>query len=169
MTMLHSLLDRLRGNSVTPHLAGIFLCPEAGAAMESVATVEAIAGHGLRGDRYFYQNGHWHRVESCTVTMITEDDLERAERLAPAPVHLHAGEHRRNLLLSGIRTADLENRNFSIGSVQFEFWKPRPPCGYLNQITGEPLTTAFRRGSGACLLIRTGGILRVGDPLILDA
>ncbi|MFO8004615.1 MOSC domain-containing protein [Thioalkalivibrio sp.] len=131
--------------------------------MQSLHAVDAIAGEGLAGDRYQTGSGHWHPVESCQVTLLSADDMERAHRRLP--VALDHGEHRRNLVITGMRTRALEGRRFRIGSVLFEYGKPRPPCGYINQVTGENMAKALGRNSGVCLLVLEGGRLQVGDTL----
>jgi MOSC domain-containing protein YiiM len=161
-----SLLTHLRRPRPPARLVAIFVAPCAGEPMRSVAAAEASAGRGLEGDRYCRGTGHWHPVESCQVTLVSEGDLERARRRVP--VALDHGEHRRNLVISGIRTRDLEGRRFRIGMALFEYWKPRPPCGYINQVTGGNMARALGRDSGACLRVLENGRLQVGDPLILD-
>jgi MOSC domain-containing protein YiiM len=149
-----------------PHLAAIYSSAGAGEAMQPLDTAEVLAGHGLRGDRYCADTGHWHRVESCELTLISQHDLERAgRRLA---VGLDRGQHRRNLVIAGLRTRDLVQRRFRIGSARFEYWKPRPPCGYLNQVTGENTARALGRHSGVCLRILESGHIRVGDRLVFE-
>ena len=133
--------------------------------MRSLDAVDAVAGEGLAGDRYRTGSGHWHPVESCQVTLLSADDLERARRRLP--VALDHGEHRRNLVISGMRTRALEGCRFRIGDALFEYGKPRPPCGYINQVTGENMAKALGRNSGVCLLVLEGGRIQVGDALII--
>lgn len=147
-----------------PRLTAIFVSSGAGAPMQSLVSVRAFAGQGLAGDRYSEGTGHWHPIESCEVTLISEDDLERARRRIP--IALNHGEHRRNLVIVGIRTHMLEGRIFRIGEARFEYWKPRPPCGYINQITGNNMAKALGRNSGVCLRVLDTGEIRVGDVLI---
>lgn len=134
--------------------------------MQSLPAADAATGQGLVGDRYHAGSGHWHPVESCPLTLISADDLERAQRRVP--VALDHGEHRRNLVISGMRTKALEGRRFRIGTAQFEYWKPRPPCGYINQVTGENMAKALGRDSGVCLRVLEGGRLEVGDAVLFE-
>jgi MOSC domain-containing protein YiiM len=164
---LWRLFERLRGRARTPPtLAAIYVSAAAGEAMHSLETAEALAGQGLRGDRYCAGTGHWHPVESCELTLISQQDLERAGRRLG--VGLDRGQHRRNLVVAGLRTRDLAHRRFRIGSARFEYWKPRPPCGYLNQVTGENTARALGPHSGVCLRILESGRIRVGDRLIFE-
>jgi len=161
-----TLLGRLRGPAQPPRLQAIYVCASAGEPMQPKDSVEVIAGRGLAGDRYCLGTGHWHPVESCGVTLISEDDLLRARRRLD--VQLDHGRHRRNLVVTGLRTADLKGRRFRIGPALFAWQRPRPPCGYLNQITGENLARALRANSGICLDTLEGGLIRVGDALVLE-
>jgi MOSC domain-containing protein YiiM len=161
-----SLLAHLRGAEETPRLEAIYVCARAGEPMQSRPFAEVLAGQGLAGDRYCLGTGHWHPVESCEVTLISADDLRRAGRRLDVP--LDHGRHRRNLVVAGLRTRDLEGRRFRIGAALFAWQRPRPPCGYLNQVTGENLARALRNDSGVCLSVLEGGVIRVGDALVLE-
>lgn len=162
----HTLLRWLHGPARKPRLLAIYTSECAGGPIRARDAVEAVAGRGLAGDRYWLGTGHWHRVESCEVTLITEEDLRRARRRLD--VALDQGQHRRNLVLSGIRTRDLQGHRFRIGAARFAFLKPRPPCGHLNQVSGENLAKALGHNSGICLSILESGIIRVGDTLVLE-
>ncbi len=161
-----SLLNAWRRPVALPRLTAIFVSPRAGAPMQSLESALAVAGQGLAGDRYSEGTGHWHPVESCEVTLISEDDLDRAGRRIP--VALDRGEHRRNLVITGITTDLPEDGSFRIGEARFEYWKPRPPCGYINQVTGNNMAKALGRNSGVCLRVLETGKIRVGDSLIRD-
>lgn len=120
---------------------------------------------GLHGDRYFLQQGFWHPVEACPLTLIGEKDLLRTEKRLGRS--LNPGEHRRNLVIQGIKAENLKNKNFQIGEAIFSYHKPRPPCGYLNQITNSNLSKALGLHSGICVHIKQSGKITVGDELII--
>lgn len=148
-------------------LQAIFISVAAGKPMQSVTRIRALAGTGLQGDRYALAAGHWQATDACQVTLISEDDLRRAgRRLDPSQAApLHHGAHRRNLVLAGVRTRQLEGRTFRIGEAVFDYHKPRPPCGYLDQVEGRGLARALGRHSGVCLQVVESGELQVGDPV----
>jgi MOSC domain-containing protein YiiM len=161
----------LRPRRAAAVLRAIYIAPGAGTAMQSVNTVEAMANTGLRGDRYAVAKGYWQAIEACQVTLITEQDLRRAGRGRPAELakRLNSGSHRRNLVVGGIRTRQLEGKIFRIGGAVFRYIKPRPPCGYLEKVEGAGLCKALGRHSGVCVQVVTGGTIAVGDTLeILD-
>lgn len=149
-----------------PRLIAIYIAHQGSAAMTPADSAEAVAGKGLVGDRYHLGKGYWHPVESCQVTLISEHDLQQARKRLP--ILLENGEHRRNLVVSGLQTKTLRGKFFRIGSTLFEYHKPRPPCGYINQLTGQNITKALGLNSGVCLRVLKSGVIQVGDELIID-
>lgn len=146
-------------------LEAIFIAPSAGAPMMSVESVKAINEHGLEGDRYFNDTGFWKLTDSCQVTLISAHDLKLASSRSPRD--FDHGNHRRNLLISGINTRLLKGRSFRIGEALFRYQKPRPPCGYLDKIQGQGMARALGRHSGICLEILRSGQIAVGDKVII--
>jgi len=148
-------------------LTAIFIAPAAGEPMRGVDAAEAQAGAGLRGDRYGESAGFWKATDACQVTLITTDDLKRAKRGQPADVaqRLDHGHHRRNLVVDGVTAKHLEGKRFRIGTAVFVYDKPRPPCGYLDQIEGAGLCRALGRDSGICIRVVGSGRVRIGDRL----
>ncbi|WP_019625860.1 MOSC domain-containing protein [Thioalkalivibrio sp. ALJT] len=162
--MLRRWLRSLRPGRARGQLETIWLADRAGAPMYAQATA-AVTAQGLSGDRYATGQGHWHTVESCPVTLITVTELERATRRArrlrepatPAP-----GEHRRNLVVSGLRHSP-RTGTLRIGAVRFAITRPRPPCGWLNQVVGYNFARALRQDSGICLQPLETGVIQCGD------
>ncbi len=148
-------------------LSAVFICPTAGASMQSLTEAQALAGQGLAGDRYALGRGHWHPVEACQLTLITEQELAWAEGRAGRP--LEPGFHRRNLVVAGLMPKQLREKRLQIGEVLFVWQRPRPPCGYLDRVSGVGMARALGKGSGSCLQVLSSGLIRVGDPvLVLD-
>lgn len=144
-------------------LVGIYLAPAAGAPMEALHSVRALANAGLEGDRYAAGRGFWKVHQACQVTLIGEEDLERARQRAPAlAATLNAGGHRRNLVIAGTHSRALLGRRLRIGDVELVVTRPRPPCGYLEQVEKTGLATALGRHSGVCANVQVGGTLQVG-------
>ncbi|MBI1422133.1 MAG: MOSC domain-containing protein [Gammaproteobacteria bacterium] len=152
---------------VAPTLKAIFIAAKAGEAMQSVARIQAIAAAGLRGDRYSEAGGFWQATDACQVTLISEDDISQAKQGRPAILQdkLDNGSHRRNLVVGGIKTKQLEGKTFRIGQASFRYHKPRPPCAYLEKIEGQGMSRALGKHSGVCLYVIEGGEFSVGDTL----
>jgi MOSC domain-containing protein YiiM len=68
-----------------------------------------------------------------------------------------------------LKTKNLEGQKFRIGNAVFSYDKPRPPCAYLDKISGEGMCRAFSHNSGVCLRVVSSGKLAVGDAVeIID-
>ena len=144
-------------------LEGILLAESAGAPMEAVSQGEAVAG-GLAGDRYAAGRGYWRATDACEVTLIRVEDLNRIHRRTGLGVL--AGEHRRNLVVRGLGRRDLEAWGLRIGEAVFSVQGPRPPCGYLETLTGPGMARALRGRSGICLRVAEPAGLAVGDAVV---
>lgn len=166
--MLPDWLDFLRPQRQAPTLKAIFVAASAGEPMRSINAVEAISGRGLQGDRYSEDRGHWKSIDGCQVTLITEHDLEQAKKTeVEFQRGLDNGSHRRNLVIAGLKTKNLEGKKFCIGTAVFRYDKPRPPCAYLDQIAGQGMCRALSHNSGVCLRVVSGGRLAVGDAVAI--
>lgn len=164
--MIFSWLGFKRHKRQAPTLKAIFVAASAGEAMRSVDSTEAIGNRGLKGDRYCEDRGHWKSIDGCQVTLITEHDLEQAKKTeVKFQKELDNGSHRRNLVITRLKTKHLEGREFRIGTAIFRYDKPRPPCAYLDQIAGKGMCRALSHNSGACIRVVTGGKLAVGDAV----
>jgi MOSC domain-containing protein YiiM len=149
-----------------PVLKAIYIATAAGEPMKSVSTIEAVANRGLKGDRYCDDRGHWKSIDGCQATLITEHDLEQAKKTeVEFRDALDNGSHRRNLVVAGLKTKNLEGKEFRIGTAVFRYDKPRPPCAYLDQIAGKGMCRALSHNSGICLRVVSGGGLAVGDAV----
>jgi len=81
--------------------------------MEPVDAVEAVAGRGLRGDRYFDGSGYYAPSDTCQVTLIASEAI--ADIDAEVGIDLSAGEHRRNVVTEGVDVHDLLDHRFRVG------------------------------------------------------
>jgi MOSC domain-containing protein YiiM len=159
------LLSSLFTKNHAASLQAIYISGNAGEKMQSVNSVYAVTDKGLQGDRYFNRTGYWDPVEGCQVTLITEHDLKLARR--GNQLKMDQGQHRRNLVISGIKISRLKDRQFQLGEAIFEYQKPRPPCGYLNQIEGKGMAKALSYNSGICIKVIRSGTVRTNDQLII--
>lgn len=135
--------------------------------MQSVASSQALADVGLQGDRYSEVRGFWKATDACQVTLISEDDINKAKQHCTSILKkkLDNGIHRRNLVIEGIKTKQLQGKTFRIGEAIFRYQKPRPPCAYLEKIEGKGISRALGKHSGVCLFVIKSGTLSIGDVL----
>lgn len=147
-------------------LSAIFVADQAGAPMRSLDQALALTAAGLADDRYASGRGFWRLTDGCQVTLIHAEDLARAQR--KHGLALDAGQHRRNLVVSGLSRTELRDREIRIGDALFDWHRTRPPCGYLDRVSGRGTAKALGRQAGHCLRVRRAGLIRVGDPVIVS-
>jgi len=149
-----------------PNVEAIFIAPERGEPVIRVRRVRALEGAGLEGDRYCDSNKARDR-DHCQVTLIGADGLKETEQ--SAGVSLSSGEHRRNLVISGIDLEELNGRRFRIGEATMEHTGERPPCGYLESLTEPGMAKALSGKGGICARVVTTGWIREGATIELLA
>ena len=151
-----------RGTVVSIHIA-----EKAGAPTEQRESVEAIAGRGLQGDRYFdgIASGYWskHPGAGRQITLIESEAIEslgREKNIAIAP-----GAARRNLVTRGVPLNHLVGREFQVGEVRLRGTRLCEPCDYLEGLTTKGVLTGLIHRGGLRADIVTGGTIRVGDTI----
>ena len=138
--------------------------------MQPLAEVEAIAGGGLAGDRYYSKTGFYSSRPTDPgareVTLFEAETLD--ELIAEDGIHLSAVEHRRNVTVRGVHLLGLIGQRFRIGEVLLEGVKDCPPCEHLEQLVGKAVLQPLVNRGGLRARILTGGTLRVGDPVVVE-
>jgi MOSC domain-containing protein YiiM len=144
------------------HVEAIYVAPAAGEPMEAVDSISAVDG-GLAGDRYCTGRGHYSPFDVCQVTFVQAAALETIRDRTTLDVT--DGQHRRNVVVRGGDVHDLLDHRFTVGSARFEGTRKRPPCRYLETVTGQDgLMRALANGSGGiCARVETPGEFAVGD------
>ena len=95
-------------------IVGIFVSSAEGAPTVSRDEVQATAGRGLEGDRYFDSNAGEHDPAD-EITLIEAEGLEQAR--AEHGLDLAPGEHRRNVVVEGLDLVELVGRTVRVGEV----------------------------------------------------
>ncbi len=142
----------------------IYTAESAGEPMTAQESVRAVNG-GLDGDRYCTGEGHYSPYDVCQVTFVQQEALEEISERSRLDVL--NGQHRRNVVVSGGDVHDLLNHRFSLGDARFEGTRKRPPCRYLEQVTGQDgLLRALANGAGGiCAHVDDPGTFAVGDEV----
>lgn len=148
-------------------LTHIVIGENAGEALEMVDQVEAVAGQGLKGDRYFFGKGSFNRPpldqSKREVTLMETQAVTMCNlRLGSA---FEAVDFRRNLLLDGIDLKTLKGKTFRIGAAVFRYAGTAPPCRYLARLLGADMMNGLKGIGGIRATIVTGGSIRVGEQL----
>jgi len=136
--------------------------------MESVEAVEAVAGRGLRGDRYFEETGLYDRKtglpEGTDVTLIEREALDALER--DYDVSLPPSETRRNILTSDVALNHLVDAEFRVGEAVLTGVRLCEPCGYMESkasVEGAAEGLTHRGGLNADVV--ESGTIAVGDSV----
>jgi MOSC domain-containing protein YiiM len=136
--------------------------------MQSLESVQAVAGRGLDGDRYYDGSGTYSQLPGGgrEVTLIDAAALEALER--EHGIHLEPGASRRNLVTRGVRLLDLVGKRFWVGEALLEGIRDCPPCGHLAKLTGQKdVVKGLAHTGGLRAAIRKSGTIRVGDQVWL--
>ena len=136
----------------------IGLRPARGVPMRAVDSAEAVAGKGLRGDRYASASG------KRGITLIQAEHLPAIAALIGVDA-VETAALRRNLVVSGIPLIALKGRRFRIGDVLCEGTAPCDPCSRMEAALGPGGYNAMRGHGGLCARVLQGGTLRVGDAV----
>ena len=137
---------------VAIHLAEVESGP-----VHAVDRVDAVAGAGLRGDRYFEAGAK----PALQLTLIESEELDRLA--ADAGIELAPGESRRQLTTRGVRLNPLVGRRFRVGDVECRGVELCEPCSHLQKLTGrDGLMRAFAHKAGLNAEILTSGEIAVG-------
>jgi MOSC domain-containing protein YiiM len=117
-------------------VAAVHVAPEAGAPVTARDRVEAVAGRGLRGDRYFDDAGTFSAPDADRdVTFVEGETLEAAAR--DYGVAVGPDDHRRNVTTRGVALNRLVGRRFGVGEATFEGVERCEPCSYLERALAE--------------------------------
>jgi len=150
----------------------IHIAPAAGSPMQSLESVEAVAGEGLTGDRYARRDGFWKGgvrkdggEESRDITLIEAEEMDRLA--SESGIALAPGESRRNLTTRGIRLNELVGKEFWIGGVLARATELCEPCTHLVALTGKPLLKPLTHRAGLRADLLSGGRITVGDAVRL--
>jgi hypothetical protein len=118
----------------------------------AVESVQAFAGKGLEGDRYFFESG---AKPGQALTLVEQDVVE--------DVGLPPGGTRRQLTVSGTGLNDLIGRRFRVGEIECYGVELCEPCSHLEQMTRPGIVTDLVHRAGINADILTDGVISVGD------
>jgi MOSC domain-containing protein YiiM len=143
----------------------IQIAPEASSGLTPVDEVNAVAGRGLEGDRYFNRTGTYSKKHepSREATFIEAEALEALGR--DYRLELSGVESRRNITTRGVALNHLVGRTFRVGEAVFRGLRLCEPCGHLEQLTGRPVRPGLVHRGGLRTQILGTGRVRVGDPI----
>ena len=135
---------------------GIFIGPES-TLPEPVERVRAVAGRGLEGNRYFYDEAPSGRA----LTLIQAEALEGMRE--DTGIAISAAESRRNVLTSGVDLNALVGKRFRVGQVECVGVELCHPCSSLEKMTQKGVIKGLVNRGGLNADILTDGEIVVGD------
>ena len=151
---------RLRGCFPRPgRVEWIGLRPRREQEMEVLASVLAVPGRGLEGDRYRGSRG------VREVSLIQSEHLPVIARLAGLDEVLPS-VLRRNILVSGVNLSALIGRSFRIGDALLHGTGACHPCSRMEAALGPGGCNAMRGHGGITARVVEQGGIAVGDALI---
>jgi MOSC domain-containing protein YiiM len=129
-----------------------------------VPSIECVAGHGIRGDRFYdYRDNYKGQITFFSFEvfegMAKHFDLTKKS----------AGAVRRNVIISGVDLNDLIGEEFSIQGVRLRGTAHCRPCYWLDQAIA-PGAEKFLEGNGGLRAqILSDGVIAIGDAQLVLA
>lgn len=142
-------------------VAGIYVGMSPGAPMRRVTSVEAVAGAGLRGDRYFAEDDDHEPTEE--ITLFAREDVEAGA--AESGIDIIPGDMRRNIMTDGIDLQAAVGSSLRIGEVVVDSLEANPPCAHLQRLARKQLLEPLVDRGGLRGRLVEGGVIRDGDPI----
>jgi hypothetical protein len=121
----------------------------------SIASVRAVVGKGLEGDRYYFADG---ARPGMALTLVEAEVV--------ADVGLQPGETRRQLTVSGMGLNDLIGKRFRVGAVECYGVEICEPCLHLQKVTRPGIIKALVHRGGLNADILCDGTISVGDEIV---
>jgi len=151
------------GNVVRLHVA-----PDTGGDPEPRDSVEAVAGRGLEGDRYYRGAGVYNEQEALDPSDVTLIEVEALEAAAEDyGVDFEPGSHRRNVTTRGVALDHLVGERFRVGGGVVEGTGLCEPCGYTESLAGlTDGAAALEHRGGLDARIVESGTIGVGDDIV---
>ena len=141
---------------------GIYIAAEHGELPEPVQSVRALAGRGLEGNRYFFDDA----APGTALTLIAAEAVEAMEQ--EHGISIEPRESRRNVVTRGIDVNALVGKRFRIGEVECEGVELCEPCTTLEGMTKPGVIKGLVHRGGLNADILSDGAISVGDAVVAD-
>lgn len=132
--------------------------------LEEVTEIECVAGHGVRGDRFYDYRDNY----NGQITFFSQDVFDALSAAFP---HVQKGPSvfRRNVIVSGVNLNTLIGEEFELQGISFRGTAHCRPCYWLDHAFA-PGAEAWLKGNGGLRAqILTSGTLRTGPADLLLA
>ncbi len=142
----------------------VSVAEEAEAPMKTLQSAEALAGRGLKGDRYAQGAGTFSDPSGRGYDL-TLVESEALEELNASGVELAPTDARRNIVVRGISLDALIATHFRIGEVECFGQRRCEPCAHLEKLTTPGVLRGLVHRGGLRADIISNGSIRVGDTV----
>ena len=151
-----------QGSVVSIHIAATAAAP-----IQTFKRVQAVAGRGLEGDRYFNAIGTFSNDPGSgrDVTLIEIEAIEALRR--DYQIELEPAQARRNIVTRGVALNHLVNREFKVGNVTLRGTRLCDPCAHLEKLTRNGVMRALIHRGGLRAEIVTSGSINAEDAIVL--
>jgi hypothetical protein len=139
-------------------VVGILIAPDAERPLARVDGIDAVAGRGLEGDRYYAGRGTFSGPGRGYQLTLVEAEVLNA-------VDLPWEQARRNVVTQGIALNALVGRRFRIGAVECIGRRLAEPCAHLERLARPGLLRPLVHRGGLRADIVTGGRISIGDSV----
>jgi MOSC domain-containing protein YiiM len=129
---------------------------------QPVERVEAHAGKGLAGNRYYWADGS--APSGNALTLIAEEALTTFQE--QSGIELTAQASRRNVLTRGIDLNALVGKRFRVGAVECVGVELCEPCAHLASLTHPDVLRGMVHRAGLNADILSDGEIAVGDSVV---
>jgi MOSC domain-containing protein YiiM len=126
--------------------------------LHEVDEIECVAGHGVRGDRFF----DYREEYKGQITFFSNEVLLDVCRSLGVVVR-SAGVTRRNVITEGTDLNSLVGKRFKVQDVEFEGVCECKPCYWMDEAIAPGAEAALQGRGGLRARILTDGKLRVGN------
>lgn len=141
-------------------IEAIHVRPEHTSPAAPVERAALVAGHGLHGDRYYFEAG---AGPGEALTLIEAEALEGLR--ADTGIELSAADSRRQVLTRGIALNDLVGHEFTVGAVRCRGVELCDPCNHLQSVTQPGVLRGLVNRGGLRADVLEDGEIAVGDAV----
>ena len=152
-----------------PRIIEIWTATAALGPMQARASVRAVPGKGLEGDRYFAGIGTFSPTPQKPDFEITLIEREQIEAFARASGLAFTAEHaRRNIVTEGINLNELVGREFYLGTVRVRGIRLCEPCTHLAKSSFPETLAGLVHKAGLRAQLLSEGVIARGDEIRTD-
>lgn len=141
-------------------VAALLVAPDAESPLTAVERVEAVAGRGLEGDRYYDGRGTFSKPgRGYQLTLVEAEVLDELD--------LPFEQARRNIVTRGIALNALVGHRFTVGAVECVGRRLAEPCSHLERLTRPGIIRPLVHRAGLRADILEGGSISTGDQIVV--